>query len=542
MKRAVVVIGVLLVAGAALLGLRFWRQRQQEEPGAWQEEKVVRDDLVVAISATGNIAAGKSLNLVFSSPGVVEKVWVERGDGVKAGDPLAHLETDELELAVRQAQAALDAALASLSQVTAPPRKEEIAQAELAVESAKASLTAARADLASAEARQAQAQTIVSDEDVAIAQLDVEAARVQLSQLRDGPDEKMVEIALLNWEIAKNSLWQAQLNRDAIQPRSVPRYQKELAKASVGAAEFSARISELQYQQAQEGVSDEEIRLAQIAVSQAETRLAKIESPTSEEDLAVAQAAVDGARARVETAQAQVTQAELSLALLLAGPRQEQVEALQAQVAQAEVAVEQAQLRLEKARLVAPFDCIVAQVNLKEGEMAAAGVPAVALANLSRFQIEVEVDELDVGLVSVGQEVMITLDALPDVELLGWVEAVAPTAFQGDGIVSYLVTVGLEVGDTPVREGMSATASIITQRLEDVLLIPNRALRLNRETGKVYTEKLVLGTPQEVEVEIGFRDEQVSQVLSGLNEGDTVVVRTVSSRERLREAFGPPHE
>lgn len=541
MKRAIVVIGVLLVAGAALIGLLAWRRSQGQEDAAWQEVRVARDDLVVAISVTGNIAAEKSLNLVFSPPGVVEKVWVERGDVVKAGDLLAQLETDDLELAVKQAQAALDAARASLAQITAPPREEEIAQAELAIESAKAGLAAARADLASAEARRAQAQAVVSDEDLTIAQLDAEAARVRLAQLLAGPDEKAVEIARLGWEITKNSVWQAQLNRDAIQTQPVPGYQKELTEASVGAAELSARISELQYQQAQEGMSDGDIRLAQIAVQQAEARLAKIESPTSEDDLAVAQAAVDAAHARVQTTQAQVSQAELSLALLLAGPRQEQVEAMQAQVAQAEVVLDQAQLRLEKARLVVPFDGVVAQVNVQEDEVTPAGTPAVMLVELSRFHMEVEVDELDVGQVSVGQEVLVTLDALPDVELDGRVEAIAPTAFQGGGVVSYFVTIGLKVGDAPVREGMSATANIVTQRLEDVLVVPNRALRLDRERGKVYAEKLVLGVPQEVEVETGFRDEQVSQVLSGLDEGDTVVIRTVSSRDRLREVFGPPH-
>jgi HlyD family secretion protein len=541
MKRVVVVIGVLLVAVAALLGWQAWQDQKHEESlDAWQEVQVVRDDLVVAISATGNIAAEKSLNLIFSSPGVVERVWVEQGDTVQAGDLLAQLEIDELELAVKQAQAAVEVAQANLAQVTAPPREEEIEQAKLAIESAKAGLTAAQADLASAEARLAQVQTPISDEDLTIAHLDVDAARVRLSQLQAGPDETTVEIARLSWEIAKNSVWQAQLQRDAIQAQRVPGYQKELSKAAVGAAEFSARISELQYQQAQEGMSDEEIRLAQIVVSQAQVRLDKLESPISGEELAVAQAAVDAASARVETSQAQVDQAELSLVLLLAGPRQEQIDSLRAQVAQAEVALEQAQLRLEKAQLVAPFDGIVAQVNIQEGEIASASAPAVVLVDLTLFHIKVEIDELDVGQVSVGQEVMVTLDALSDVELAGQVEAIAPTAFQGGGVVSYFVTIGLQVEDAAVREGMSATANVITQRLENVLVIPNRALRLDRDTGKVYVEKLVLGVPREVEVETGFRDEQVSQVLSGVDEGDTVIVRTVSSRDRLREAFGPP--
>jgi len=484
MKRVVILIGVLLVAAAAVVGLRaLWPQTQKEADGEWQEVRVVREDLAVTVSATGNVAAERSLNLVFNSPGVVENVQVERGDVVEKGDLLAQLETDDLALAVRQAQAALEAAKAGLAQALAPPREEEIDQAKLTVESAKAGLAAAQADLASAEARLAQVQTPVSDEDLTIAQLDLEAARVRLSQLQAGADETAIEIARLSWEIAKNSVWQAQLSRDAIQPQRVPGYQKELAKASVGAAELSARISELQYQQAQEGVSDEDIRLASIAVSQSQARLAKLQTPVSEEDLAVAQAAVDAARARVHTAQAQVSQAD-----------------------------------------------------------AAGGVPAVVLVDLSSFHMEVEIDELDVGQVSVGQEVIVTLDALPDVELEGRVKAIAPTAFQGGGVVSYFVTVGLEVGDALVREGMSATVNIVTQRLDGVLTVPNRALRLDRDSGKVYVEKLVLGMPREVQIETGFRDELVSQVLSGLDEGDTVIVRTVSSRERLREAFSPPHQ
>jgi len=494
----------------------------------------------VTISATGNIAAEKSINLIFSSPGVVQKVLVDRGDVVRAGDLLAQLETDDLELAIRQAQAALDAAEASLAQATAAPREQEIAQANLTIEAARASLLAAQADLASAEARQAQAQAVVSDEELTIAQLDVEAAGVRLAQLRANPDETSVEIARLNWEIARNSLWQAQLQRDAIQPQPVPGYQKELSQAAVGAAEFSARIAELQYQKAQQGVGEQDIRLAQITIAQAQARLDRLESPTSVEDLAVAQAAVDAARARVQTAQVQIDQAELSLALLLAGPRQEQIDALQAQVAQARVTLEQAQLRLEKVRLTAPLDGIVAQVNIQENEVAASGLPAVVLADLSRFHMEVEIDELDVGQVSVAQEVLVSLDALPDRELSGRVRAIAPTAFQASGVVAYLVTIDLDTGDAAVREGMSATANIITQRLKEVLLVPNRALRMDRETGKVYAERLVLGQPQEIEIQIGFRNEQVSEVIDGLEENDTLIVRTTSSRDKLREAFGPP--
>ncbi len=101
-------------------------------------------------------------------------------------------------------------------------------------------------------------------------------------------------------------------------------------------------------------------------------------------------------------------------------------------------------------------------------------------------------------------------------------------------MVSYQVRVDLSSGDPRVRAGMTANATIVTERRENVLVVPNWAVRIDRQTGQAYVP---VQRPQgvvETEVTLGLRNENVSEVLSGVNEGDVLVL--VSDRQSL---FGP---
>jgi HlyD family secretion protein len=148
------------------------------------------------------------------------------------------------------------------------------------------------------------------------------------------------------------------------------------------------------------------------------------------------------------------------------------------------------------------------------------------MVNEEAFHIEVSVDEIDIDQIAVGQEVDITLDALPDTIVTGTIAEIAPTAAtSGVGIVTYLVTINLDSEDVTLRPGMTANASIVVEQINDVLIIPNWAIRLDRETGQSFVFKMNSdGTVEEIVVETGLRNEQFSQVLSGLKEGDVVVV------------------
>jgi multidrug efflux pump subunit AcrA (membrane-fusion protein) len=85
---------------------------------------------------------------------------------------------------------------------------------------------------------------------------------------------------------------------------------------------------------------------------------------------------------------------------------------------------------------------------------------------------------------------------------------------------------------------MSATATIIATTRNGVLLAPNRAIQLERETGRTYVEKVNGENLERVEVQLGLRDEQFSEVREGVNEGDTLAIRSRSSEDQLRDLFG----
>lgn len=159
-----------------------------------------------------------------------------------------------------------------------------------------------------------------------------------------------------------------------------------------------------------------------------------VKAGASAEQVAAAQALVDAARGQVEGAQAQVTQAQARLDLLRAGASAEQVAMAEAQVDQARAALRQAELRLEETTIVFPFGGTVAHVGIEVGELATSAKRAIILVDLSSLHIDVRVDETDIGRISVGQEVSITLDAFPDVEPKGRVariDPVSPSASSG---------------------------------------------------------------------------------------------------------------
>ncbi|MBE9513979.1 MAG: efflux RND transporter periplasmic adaptor subunit [Chloroflexi bacterium] len=182
-----------------------------------------------------------------------------------------------------------------------------------------------------------------------------------------------------------------------------------------------------------------------------------------------------------------------------------------------------ASLELEKATIVATFDGIVAEVMIKEGEelSAMAAGPAIRLIDPGRIEMEGVIDEIDVAHVELGQEANISLDALPDREIEGQVTFISQAGTVQAGVVSYRTTIALRETDGKLRDGMSATADIVIDRREDVLLIPNRAIRGSWDSPIV--EVVVDGEVERRQITLGLSDGIDTEVLSGLEEGEMVV-------------------
>jgi HlyD family secretion protein len=372
-------------------------------------------------------------------------------------------------------------------------------QAELAVHQAELSLTSAQVQLL-------RVQRDPAEYDIAAAEAAVESARATYRRLVAGPSEEEIQVARASLDQAKASLDQVQQAYNQVADRPdvalLPQaLQLEQATIAYEAAQASFEL-------AQRDPTEAELSAARSAIVQAEASLSRLQEDISDEDLLVAQLAVEQAQLGVE-------QAQLSL--------------------------DQARHQLEGNVLTAPHDGVVTLVAVKPGELSG-GQPAFLLTDLSQFHVDLTVDEIDIGRVFVGQAATFTLDALPGETLAGQVDEIAQTAEFDSGVVTFKVTIRLAPTEAPLRVGMTANVDIVAERREDVLLIPNRFIRIDRATGQAFVDRLAGAEFQSIEIQIGLRDEVSSEVLAGLDEGDLVVLVKESSRDQLRGAFqmGPP--
>lgn len=236
-----------------------------------------------------------------------------------------------------------------------------------------------------------------------------------------------------------------------------------------------------------------------------------------------------------KSAAAQLAQAKAQLDRLVRAPTPEDLAVADAQVAQARAALEQAKLRLEDATLTAPFAGNVLATNGRAGELVGAAVPVVVLADVTSYHVKASIDETDISQVQVGQDATITLDAFPDVTLPGRVTRVEPLGQVTQGVVSYAVQVEILSQEVALRPTMTAMVDIVVNRKEGVLVVPNRALKRDSRS-RAFVE-VVQGTEvQQRFVTAGLSNELVTEIVSGVQEGDEVVVS--APRANVLEQFG----
>jgi len=451
-----ILVSLILTLAVACAGASTARSPQGQNTVV----RVRRGTLEVTVSGSGNLQPHTLVNLAFPQSGIVRKVYVGVGDTVKAGQVLAELDTRDLELQLQNARINLEIARIRLAQAQATAR-------------------ARPADLAAAQAALANAQA-------------------SLEALKSGPDPRDREIARLNYEVAKNAVWQAQLSRDktAGSP-GASSVDLELAQARVGQAELQAEVSRLQYEKAQSGPTEQQLKAAEAALAQARANLTRLQVQDPSLDVQLAQY----------------------------------------QVQQAEIAVRQLELRLEQARLVAPIDGVVTAVNLVEGSPAPTGMPAITLGDLNHLEVVVNLPEVDVAQVAPGQEAVIIPEATPDTRLKGKVVSVAPMGSQIQGVVNFPVTIALEENVPSVRAGMTVQVQIAVARRENALLVPRRALIARG--GQTFVTVMRGDQTETVPVRIGMRGDTMAEVLEGLQEGDVVVVPAAQSGASGTRVPGP---
>lgn len=178
----------------------------------------------------------------------------------------------------------------------------------------------------------------------------------------------------------------------------------------------------------------------------------------------------------------------------------------------------------------APFDGIIAKVNVKVGD--SAGGASLATIVTKQQIVEISLNEVDRAKVKLVMKVSLTLDAIDGLEMTGKVVDIDTLGTVSQGVVSYTVKIALDSQDDRIKSGMSVNATIITNVKTDVLTVAGSAVKTSN--GLSYVQILdANGAPQSRMVQVGIATNDTdTEIISGLNEGDNVITQTINSTSK----------
>jgi HlyD family secretion protein len=473
-------IGLVAVAVVALAGtglILHGRSSTARSQVGLDTAAVTRRTLNATVLATGSVRAvvGAEVKVGSRISGVVTRLPVNIGSVVHRGQLIAELDDRETRSQVDQARANLASAQTHLAELETG-YNAQVVQSRTDVERAQASLTAARSRL---EQARTAVGTVPLEVTAQIQQAEAALEQAQANQANSKTSCERLQHLFDQGCIAKQDVDNARTTRD-VASAQVRHAQAVLASAKANASQ--TQIKQQDVAQAEEGVrqADASLRMA-----------------------------------RANTAQVRV--------------KEQAIRTARAQVMQAEAAVRYAETQLSYTRIVSPIDGVIASVSTQEGETIAAGLTAptfVTIIDLSRLQVEALVDETDIGRVKAGQPTMFTVDSFPDEDFQGTVTAIYPKAIIDQNVVDYDVVVTIANPRGMLRPDMTANVTIEVATRENVLAVPNKAVTRD-EGGKVVHVAAPDGSLSRRSVETGWKDSDYTEVLSGLQEDERVVVGEV---------------
>jgi HlyD family secretion protein len=260
--------------------------------------------------------------------------------------------------------------------------------------------------------------------------------------------------------------------------------------------------------------------------------------------VAADEAQIDAAKQTVQSAQAQLSVME------------SQLKSAQAQSRQAQATLDQAKINLAHTRIYAPVDGVVIARRVDVGQTVAASLQAPTIfeigQDLTKMQVDTNVDESDIGNIVLGQSAPFTVDAYPGTTFPGKVVDIRKAPITVQNVVTYDVVISAPNPDLKLLPGMTANVTVLTARVDETLKVPNAALRFRpsadvlkqtalapAQAGKQYLYVLANRKLKAVPVAYGLSDGKYTTVsAAGLRAGDRVVVRATSAAATITAAPG----
>ncbi len=517
MKRYIIIALVLVVLVGGVIGWRRYKSQQEQKAllEGLQTETLEKGTLVATIGATGWVRSNQSALLVWKTSGTVEQVNVKVGDDVASDAELASLSQTSLPQSVILAQADLVSAQKALDDLLESDLQR--AQAKQAVEDAQEALD----DLLNSDLQRTQAQQAVAE-----AELAVEQAETNLNTVTSAADQAAIDEAEAQVVLLADELAQAQENYEPYEDKPEDNLERARLR-SVLASKQQQYDDAVRYLNALKDVGDEN------EIAEAEADLAVAQANLAEAKREYERVKDGPTQADIELLEAQLEDAQREWERVKDGAPPEDIEAAEARVAAA-------QATLDQALIDAPFAGMVTLVESKPGDKVEPGELAFRLDDLSRLLVDLEVSEVDVNRIDVGQQVSMTFDAVMAKEYHGEVVEVDLVGTEVQGVVNFTVTVELNDPDEDIRPGMTSAVNIVIMQVEEALLVPNQAVRVVEEERVVFVLKAD-NSIEKVPVTLGASSDTHSEVAGGdLEAGDAIIINPPTELTEQGGFGGPP--
>ena len=412
---------VVLAAFAVVAVAGFYFWGRSADAAPYLTAKVERGNLRNTVTATGTLQAVNTVQVGSQASGTISALYADFNSTVKKGQVIAQLDPSVAQAQVQQAKANLQQAQAQL----------QSARASVVQSHAGAAVT--RAGVSDAKAKALAAASTTQNQ-----QAGVNAAQANVNVLKAELDD------------AESYLKQEQtlLQSGVISPRE---YQT---------AETGYKTAEAKYNQA----------LAQLKMAEVSAQSASVAGQAS-------------ASAQVEQAQAQTEQSQGQVQTAAA-----QVQNAEAQVEQATAALQLAEINLQHTTIASPIDGVVVSRDVNIGQTVAASLQAPTLftiaQDLTQMQVIANIDQADIGLVGQAKSASFTVDAFPGQEFKGAIQQMRLNPQTVQNVVTYNVVIDVGNPEQKLKPGMTANLTITIDERNDVLKVPNAALRFTPQSSE----------------------------------------------------------
>ncbi|MFH1305194.1 MAG: HlyD family efflux transporter periplasmic adaptor subunit [Candidatus Omnitrophota bacterium] len=211
---------------------------------------------------------------------------------------------------------------------------------------------------------------------------------------------------------------------------------------------------------------------------------------------------------------------------------------LDAALAQGEEAVKYWQDVYKASPLISPINGEVIVRAVEPGQTVTSADPVLVLSD--RLIVSAQFDETDIGRVKKGQETIITLDAYPEIKIIGLVDHIAYESQLINNVTIYDVDIAPKKVPPFFRSGMSVNVEVIENKRKNVLLIPVEAVRRDEKRAYVLIKKLNESDPEERDIKVGLSDETNIEVVTGLAPGDIISMASKASLSRKKQTGTNP--